>query len=342
VIITRTPVRVSLLGGGTDFAAWSRKHGGIVVGGAVNKYSFVTARFLPPFHDFKTRLVYREIETVNAASELNHKAARAVLEDLGLGDGRLEVFHAADLPGRSGTGSSSTFVVGMLHAVGALSGRLLLPHELASKAIHIERGVLGETGGLQDQAWAAYGGLNVIRFRKDGEIDVRPLPLPADHVRELEEHLLLFFTRVSRTSSEVAATYAPSLVERERDQFAMMRLAEAGAEAIHRKQWETLGNLVDQSWRIKAGLSAAVNPAVVNDLYLRARVAGAWGGKLTGSGGGGCMVLVAPPEKHATIVEALTAQGAVHIPFQFDFGGSQIIFSCPDRSSGSASYDGLR
>jgi D-glycero-alpha-D-manno-heptose-7-phosphate kinase len=331
VIITRTPVRVSLLGGGTDFVGWARKHGGIVVGGAVNKYSFVTARFLPPFHEFKTRLVYREIETVNSASELNHRAARAVLESLGQGDARLEVFHAADLPGRSGTGSSSTFVVGMLHAVGALGGKLLLPHELAERAIHIERNVLGETGGLQDQVWAAYGGLNVIHFRKDGEIDVRPMPLPADHVRELEDHLLLFFTRVSRTSSEVAATYAPSLVEREGDQFAMMRLAEAGAEAVHRKRWETLGNLVDQSWRIKAGLSASVNPPGINKLYLTARVAGAWGGKLTGAGGGGCMVLVAPPEKQPAVVAALTAQGAVHVPFRFDFGGSQIIFSDKDN-----------
>lgn len=323
-------MRVSLLGGGTDFKAWASRHGGLVVGGAVDKYSFVTARFLPPFHAFKTRLVYREIETVNAAAELNHKAARAVLEHLGLGDGRLEIFHASDLPGRSGTGSSSAFVVAMLHAVGALTGRLMLPHELAQQAIRIERDVLGEAGGLQDQVWSAYGGLNVIRFRKDGEIDVRPMPLPADHVRELEDHLLLFFTGVSRTSAEVAATYAPALAGRERDQFAMMRLAEAGAEAIHRKRWETLGNLVDQSWRIKAGLSAAVNPAVVNDLYLRARVAGAWGGKLTGAGGGGCMVLVAPPERRPGIVAALTAAGAVHVPFKFDFGGSQIIFSDKD------------
>jgi D-glycero-alpha-D-manno-heptose-7-phosphate kinase len=142
-------------------------------------------------------------------------------------------------------------------------------------------------------------GLNVIRFRKDGEIDVRPCPSLLTTSGSWKTTSSSSSPGVSRTSSEVAATYAPSLVERERDQFAMMRLAEAGAEAIHRKRWETLGNLVDQSWRIKAGLSAAVNPAVVNDLYLRARVAGAWGGKLTGAGGGGCMVLVAPPEKHA-------------------------------------------
>lgn len=323
-------MRVSLLGGGTDFPAWSRKHGGLVVGGAINKHSFVTARLLPPFHEFKTRLVYREIETVNAASELNHKAAAAVLANLGQADGRLEIFHAADLPGRSGTGSSSTFVVGLLHAVGALTGKLLLPHELAERAIHIERRVLAECGGVQDQVWAAYGGLNAVRFRQDGEIDVRPLPVPADHVEELERHLLLFFTRVSRTSADVAATYAPTLGERERDQFAMMRLAESGVDAILHRDWERLGCLVDQSWRIKAGLSAAVNPAAVNGMYLAARVAGAWGGKLTGAGGGGCLVLVAPPERHATIVAALTSRGAVHVPFKFDFSGSQIIFSDKD------------
>jgi D-glycero-alpha-D-manno-heptose-7-phosphate kinase len=128
----------------------------------VNKYSYVTARYLPPFHDFKTRLVYREIETVNSAAELNHRAARAAITHLGLADAGLEVMHAADLPGRSGTGSSSTFVVGLLHALSALRGRYMAPHELAAAAIDIEQRQLGETVGCQDQTWAAYGGLNVI------------------------------------------------------------------------------------------------------------------------------------------------------------------------------------
>lgn len=330
MIISRTPVRVSILGGGTDFPSWSRAHGGIVVGGSVNKFSYLTARFLPPFHDFKHRLVYREIETVRDADEIRHKAARAVMKKLNW-EGGLEVAHLADLPGRSGTGSSSTFVVGMLKALSALQGRMMLPHELAAAAVDVEQNMLGETVGCQDQTWAAHGGVNVLQFRTDGTIDVLPLVVGDEHVRELESHLMLFFTGVPRTSSEVAATYAPTIARREREQFAMMRLAGLGVDAIYGKRWERLGELVDQSWRIKAGLSDAVAPGGVNRLYASARLHGAWGGKLTGAGGGGCMLLVAPPEKQPTIAKALTAEGCVHIPFRFEYSGSTIIFA--DRSA---------
>jgi D-glycero-alpha-D-manno-heptose-7-phosphate kinase len=331
VIITKTPVRVSLLGGGTDFPAWSRKHGGLVVGGSISRFSYIMARFLPPFHEYKTRLVYREIETVNDLSEVNHRALKAVIGYMGMGDTGLEVVHVSDLPGRSGTGSSSTFVVAALHALSALKGKLFIPDELATEAIRIEQERLGETVGCQDQTWAAFGGVNTIQFRQDGEISVLPLVIDADHVKELEDHLLLFFTKISRTSSDVASTYAPTIDQKEREQFAMLRLAEQGVDVIYRKDWERLGLLVDQSWRIKAGLSEAVTNHQVNTLYAAARLAGAWGGKLTGAGGGGCLLLVAPPEKHPGIIKSLTSQGAVHVPFRFSFGGSQIIFSDKDN-----------
>jgi D-glycero-alpha-D-manno-heptose-7-phosphate kinase len=331
VIITKTPVRVSLLGGGTDFPTWSRKHGGLVVGGSINRFSYVTARFLPPFHEYKTRLVYREIETVNDLSEVKHRALRAVIDHMGMGQNGLEVVHVSDLPGRSGTGSSSTFVVGVLHALSALKGTLMIPHELATEAIRIEQESLGETVGCQDQTWAAFGGVNTIQFRQDGEISVLPLVIDADHIKQLEDHLLLFFTKIPRTSSDVAATYAGTLGERDREQFAMLRMAEQGVDAVYRKDWERLGQLVDQSWRVKVGLSSAVTNQVVNTLYAAARLSGAWGGKLTGAGGGGCMLLIAAPEKHAGIIKSLTSQGAVHVPFRFSFGGSQIIFSDKDN-----------
>lgn len=330
MIITRTPVRVSLLGGGTDFPSWSRKHSGLVVGGAINRYSYITARTLPPFHDYKTRLVFKEIETVNEVAEINHRAAKAVFEFLGINEG-LEVFHAADLPGRSGTGSSSTFVVGMLHALSAIKGKLVLPHELTNGAIHIEQKMLAECVGCQDQTWAAYGGVNTITFQQDGEISVLPMVINALHLAELEQHLMLFFTGISRTSSEIANTYAPTIDQKEREQFAMLRLAEQGVNAIYAKRWERLGELIDQSWRIKCGLSSAVTNQNINSIYVAARLAGAWGGKLTGAGGGGCLMLVAPPDKQKSIIETLTQQGCVHVPFKFQYGGSQIIFS--DRES---------
>ncbi len=239
----------------------------------------------------------------------------------------LEVLHASDLPGRSGTGSSSTFVVGLLNALYGLQGKRKGPDEIATEAIHIEQKVLGETVGCQDQTFASFGGLNVIYFRKNGEIDVRPLSLEQGHVEELQDSLLLFFTKISRTSSEVASTYVPSIHEREAEQFAMMRLAEKAIDCVYRKDWEKLGWCVDQSWRIKSGLSSAVSNSTIDKIYATARLNGAWGGKITGAGGGGCMILVVPQEKRQGIIEAVTAAGCVHIPFRFCFEGSAVIFS---------------
>lgn len=325
MIITKTPTRVSLLGGSTDYPSWSREHGGITLGGAINKFSYVMVRRYPPFHDHKTRVVYSRIEEVGENHNIEHKAVNACIRLMGMEDVGLEVVHSSDLPGRSGTGSSSTFVVGVLHALGGLQGRLMLPAELTMSAIQVEQQMLGETVGCQDQTFAAYGGLKVLEFRKDGEISVRPLALDAEHVAELERHLMLFFTKLPRVSSEVAQTYATNLNERRREQFAMMRLAQEGIEAIYSKDWQRLGKLIDQSWRIKSSLSEAVTNEAINSLYADARLAGAFGGKLTGAGGGGCLLLVAEPEKHKRIIQALP--GCVHIPFRFDFGGSSIIYS---------------
>jgi D-glycero-alpha-D-manno-heptose-7-phosphate kinase len=334
MIISRTPFRVSFLGGGTDYPAWSRKHGGLVVGGAINRHCHITARFLPPFHDYKTRVVYSAIETVTDNSEIQHRAIRGVLAYLGLdkkdGPG-LEVFHQSDIPSRSGTGSSSSFVVGLINALKSLRGWYTTPAELASDATFIEQVSMSESVGNQDQLFAAYGGLRSLRFWPDGDVRVNPIPLNADKVRELEQHLLLFFTGISRTSSDVAKGYVPTLAEREQEQWAMMRLAEQGVEAVHRCKWHELGELIDRAWRIKASFPGVTSPAI-DQWYCMARLSGAWGGKITGAGGGGCMLLVAPPEKRAGIIDAMQKAGMVHIPFRFDFDGSSIVYSDKDNS----------
>lgn len=324
MIITRTPVRISLLGGGTDYPGWFRKHGGIVVGVAINKYSYISARFLPPFHEYKTRVVYSAIETVNSNLEIEHRAIKATIQHLELEDHGYEIFHFSDLPGRSGTGSSSSFVVGLIHSLSALHGKLKLKEELRDDAIHIEQKRMGETVGCQDQTFAAHGGgAQIVTFKPNGEIRVSS-NWDFDDVL-LEQHMMLFFTGISRTASEVAKTYAPQLADKKEEQWAMIRLAERGVEALRKGDYEQLGSLIDQSWRIKSSFSPHISNATINEAYVKARLSGAWGGKLMGAGGGGCLMLIAPPEKHAAIIAALPT--FIHIPFKFDYDGSCVIFA---------------
>lgn len=326
MIITRTPVRISFLGGGTDYPQWFLKNGGIVVGGAIDKYSLLSCRFLPPYHEFRTRAVYSEIECVRHNAEIRHRAIRAVLQYLWMEEAGLEITHMGDLPGRSGTGSSSSFVVGLLHALSALQGRLMLPAELAAAAAHVEQGIMSETVGCQDQAWAAHGGLNVIRFEKDGGHSVYPLPLSADEVGDLEAHLCLYYTGISRTASDVSGGYAASLATDARHQWAMMRMADEGAEALVRKDWGGLGRLMDRAWALKRGLKGVSNSRI-DEVYEAGRLSGAAGGKLLGAGGGGCVLFVVPGEDaRARVGRAMAGLGMVEVEFRFDFDGSKIVF----------------
>lgn len=324
MIVTRTPNRVSLVGGGTDLPDWCSRHEGVVVGGAVTCYSYVHLRRLPPFHEYRSRFVYSDVERVARNGDVSHRAIRACLEAAGMMDEPVEMFHAADLPGRSGTGSSSSFCVGMLNALYGLRGRLLSPAELAEAAIDVERNLLGETVGAQDQYLAAHGGLNVMRFRPQG-VSVLPLAVDRSVVADLERHLALFYSGEQRTSSAVSATYAGSLAGR-REMWEMVRLAEAAAAAVAAARWRELADLVDRGWKLKAGLSPAVSTERLAALYNAGRVHGAWGGKVTGAGGGGSLLFVVPPERHASVRAALEGMGAVYVPFRFDFDGSRAIF----------------
>lgn len=326
MIISRTPTRVSLLGGSTDYREFYLKNGGIVIGGAINLYSYLSVRSLLPFHDFKSRVVYSEIETVQSNKEIKHRAIRAVLEHLQIEDG-VEIFHSSDLPSRSGTGSSSSFIVGLLHALSSLKGNHLFAHELLRRSLEIEQESMGECVGSQDHCFASYGGFNVIRFRKTGEINVSPVEIGGAALRNLEAHLLLLHTGISRSASDVARSYVSTLGERS-EPWELLRLAEQGIDAVYKNDYERLGKLIDQSWMIKRGLSPEVSSKYIDDLYLAGRVCGAWGGKLIGAGKGGCLVFVAPPEKHRNIVAELKL---VPIPFQFDHDGSRVIFM--DRKS---------
>ena len=322
MLLTQTPLRMSLVGGGLDYPDWYTQHGGLVTGGAINQFGRLLVRHLPPFHEHKSRFIYSEMEVVQSTTEIRHKAIKACVEMAGLTDAGLEVFNSSDLPAGSGTGSSSTFVVGLLNSLYATKSLRLSAHELATRAIEVERKILAEAGGVQDQVFAAYGGLNVIEFRKNGEITPTPLRLKTSQIKELEEHLLLFFTGRCRNSSAVIAECRQNVT----DQWTLMRLAEQSITFLENGRYERLGWAIDQSWRLKVRLSPKVADEHITNLYTVSRVYGAWGGKLMGAGGGGCLLLVAPPHKQEGIIKQLEERGCLRIPFRFEESGSHVVY----------------
>jgi D-glycero-alpha-D-manno-heptose-7-phosphate kinase len=338
MIVCRTPYRISFFGGGTDYAAWYREHGGAVLATTINKYCYLTCRYLPPFFDHRFRVVYSKIENAQRVEDIRHGAVRETLKFLGVDRG-LEIHHDGDLPARSGMGSSSSFTVGLLHAVHALHGRLPSRHQLATEAIEIERERLKETVGSQDQVSAAYGGLNHVTFLPDGEFSVRPMTLPHQRVSELESHLLLFYTGIARTASQVAASFVPHLHDRRRELRILKDMVdESVAILTGRQDIESFGTLLHEAWEAKRNLGPQVSSSDIDDIYARARAAGASGGKLIGAGGGGFLLLFAPPDRHQRLREALAP--LLHVPFTFEFSGSQVIFV--DRQEDFAAEDKRR
>lgn len=328
MIISRTPYRISFFGGGTDYPAWYRKHGGAVLATSIDKYCYLTARFLPPFFEHKIRVVYSKIENCHDVEEVAHPAVREILRFLSFDRG-VEIHHDGDLPARSGIGSSSSFCVGLLHALYALQGRMPSKHQLAAEAIHLEQEVLKETVGSQDQVTSAHGGFNQLVFQPNGEISLRPVTISPARLRELESHLLLFFTGIKRTSSDVAKSYAEDLDGRKRHLRIMKDLVtEALAVLNGDGNLEPFGELLHEAWLAKRSLSAQVSTFEVDHIYETARSTGALGGKLLGAGGGGFLLLFARPDCHAALKKKL--DGLIHVPFRFESGGSQIIFYDPE------------
>jgi D-glycero-alpha-D-manno-heptose-7-phosphate kinase len=325
MIISRTPVRVSFFGGGTDYPAWYRQHGGAVLATTIDKYSYITCRYLPPFFEHRYCLVYSKMEYCRTVEQINHPAIREVIRYLGITRG-LEIHHDSDLPARSGMGSSSAFTVGLLHALYALTGRMATKRQLAIEAVHLEQDVLKETVGSQDQVLAAYGGLNHIAFQTNGEIVVTPVTISRDRVQELNTHLMLFYTGIKRTASTVADSYVHGIDEKRRALRIMNDLVIESMNILNGgRDINVFGELLREAWQTKRGLSAQVTNQFVDELYEEAIRAGAIGGKLTGAGGGGFLLLFVPPAKQQSVRERLSK--LIHVPFQFDFAGSQIIFA---------------
>jgi len=327
MIICRTPFRISFFGGGTDYPGWYRVHGGAVLATTIDKYCYLTCRHLPPFFEHRIRLVYRQIETCREVDEIQHPIVREALRLLKI-DGNIELHHDGDLPARSGMGTSSSFTVGLLNALHALRGEMVTKGQLAQEALFLEQEKLKETVGSQDQVLAAHGGLRHVKFHPSGEISIDPLILPESRKRELESHLMLFYTGIARTSADVARSYAVDLESRRRQLRIMKELVDEGVDILcSGSSICGFGELMHEGWLAKRSLSKQVSNPSVDDLYAQAREAGALGGKLTGAGGGGFLLLFVKPDHQKQVREALGDR--IHVPFRFESQGSQIIFYEP-------------
>jgi len=329
MIISRTPYRVSFFGGGTDYPAWYKENGGQVLSTTIDKFLYISCRYLPPFFEHRLRLVYSRIESCQRAQELTHPTARETLRFLNI-DSDLEIHYDGDLPSRSGVGSSSAFTVGLLHALYTHIGETSTPKKLASESIHIEQNIVGEQVGSQDQVSAAHGGLNRIQFLPDGRIMVDPIPAERSRIDALETQLMLFYTGIKRTAANVANTYVSNVVRRQNQLRKMHTMVDDAFNILTgSSDLNDFGRLLHEGWMEKRSLSSQVSNPYVDDIYSNARSAGALGGKLTGAGGGGMLLLYVPLDKQEKIKSRLSK--LIHVPIRFHPSGSQIIFQDEDQ-----------
>lgn len=329
MIVTKTPFRISFFGGGTDYPAWYRTNGGQVLATSIDKYCYISCRKLPPFFEHKHRIAYSIIERVNSIDEIAHPAVRAVFKWANVVDG-LEVHHDGDLPARSGLGSSSTFTVGLIHALYALKGQMVSQLQLAKEAIDIEQNHLRENVGSQDQISAAFGGFNRIVFRQDDSFDVEPLMISQDRKNLLNLNLMLFFTGLSRIADSIAKSKIENFSKRQEELNNIDRMVDAGIEILtaEKNSIDDFGWLLDEAWSNKRALSDQVSNPQIDAIYERAKASGAIGGKLLGAGGGGFMLLFVPPARQDEVKSALSE--LVHVPFGFDNSGSRVVLYQPD------------
>ena len=329
MIISRTPFRMSLFGGGTDYPDWYLENGGMVLGATIDKYCYLSVRYLPPFFEHKHRVVWSEIELVNNIDEIRHPAVKAILEEMKFIRG-LEISYNADLPARSGLGSSSAFTVGLINALTALRGKMISKKALAQDAIRIEQEVIGEAVGSQDQIWAAYGGLNKIEFQKDGKFSISPIIMGEKNYLSLESSLMVFFTGFSRVAPLIAQKKIDNFKNKEEELNMLSTLASSAASSLQDKNYDIkkIGELIHEAWILKRELAEGVTTKEIDEIYKEGLLAGALGGKILGAGGGGFILFVVPPENQANLQKRLSK--LVHVKFNFDSVGSNIVVFEPE------------
>lgn len=325
MIITRTPLRISFFGGGTDLPGYYLKHGGEVLSTTIDKYLYISCRHMPPFWDYKYRLVYgSNSEFVKSIDEIEHPSIRETFRFLNVDYG-IDMHYNTDIPARSGIGSSSSFTVGLLNAINGLEGRLSSKHRLMTDSIHIEQDMIKEPVGAQDQAAAAYGGFNHIIFRKDGEIEVSPITVPKQRLRDLNENLLLVFTGFQRYSKDIEGKKIEKIDQNINRLDRMKKYVTDALEILDSdKDIAEFGSLLNETWCMKRSLADNVSDQRIDDLYQLGMENGAIGGKLLGAGGGGFMLFFVPPDKRDALKMVL--KDYVCVPFGFENTGSQVIY----------------
>jgi len=326
MIISRTPFRISFFGGGTDYPAWYKNYGGgEVLSATINKYCYLSCRVLPPFFDHRNKIVWSKIELVKNVDDIEHPSVKAILKHLKMENKGVEVYYNADLPARSGLGSSSAFTVGLLNALYALDGKMMGKRALALEAIDIEQRQIGESVGSQDQVAAAFGGLNKISFGGAEHISVQPITISAERLRELESHCMLFFTGLSRNAAEIASVQIKNIPHKQAELTKMRSMVGQAIDILtSHRDLRDFGALLHEGWQLKRGLTSVISNDHIDTAYANARKAGAIGGKLLGAGGGGFILVFAEPAKHSEIRK--TMGDLLEIPFAFDHLGSQIIY----------------
>lgn len=326
MIITRTPFRISFFGGGTDYPNFYKEHGGAVLNTTINKYCYITCRYLPPYFDHKFRIRYTKREETQTVDEIVHPSARECLRYMGIEKG-VEIVHTGDIPAMSGIGSSSSFTVGLLNSLYALKGKVATKRQLAFDAIHVEQDLIGEPVGSQDQTAAAFGGFNRIEFggRKDG-IFVQPIPIDGETMEYLQDRLLFYFTGFPRYASEVAREQIKNTSSNINELLLMKEMVDEALDILSGpvERIDEFGRLLHESWMLKRTLTKLVSNDSIDQMYEAAISAGATGGKLCGAGGGGFLLLYVSPEKQDAVKAAL--KDLLLVPFRFENLGTHVVF----------------
>jgi D-glycero-alpha-D-manno-heptose-7-phosphate kinase len=326
MIIVKSPYRVSFFGGGSDYHTWYQQYGGCVLSTSIDKYCFINVKKISPFFDYKHRVVWSEIEEVESVNKIRHPIVREVYRKYGFDKYYTSLHHDGDMPARSGIGSSSAFACAMIAAARSMQGINYDKYELAKEAIYIEREVLGEAVGVQDQIASAFGGFNKININTDGSFVVKPIK--RDHIQELESHLLMFYTGIQRSASEVARVQIDTSPQAKIAEITqMMQIANQGEQIMLSSNFDykAFGGLLHESWMLKRGLTSKITNDTIDDIYSTALNKGAIGGKLLGAGSGGFVLIFAKPDVHSQIRSSLA--DLIEIPFKFETDGTKVILA---------------